>query len=613
MMSLISMSHQFDSKKFLQRVPVEPGVYRMFDDQDQVIYVGKAKQLKKRLSSYFLRQNLDIKTQALVKHIVKIEYTVVHSETDALLLENNYIKQLRPKYNVLLRDDKSYPYIFLSGHKHPRLAYHRGAQRQKGEYFGPYPNASAVRESLHLMQKLFPIRQCEDSFYRARSRPCLQYQIERCLAPCVSGYVSDEDYLEQVRLASLFLKGKNSHVIDELVSHMEQASEQQHYEYAAKLRDQISALTKVVEQQEVSRQAGDMDVIGVAYEHGIACIHVLFIRQGKIFGHRGYHPKVPNHSQLEEVLRAFILQFYFNEKLRQDFPKEIIVSHDFSDSTLFIDCLNEKLPNKVALKTKVRGDRANFLRISLTNAQHSVENQLAQKTTIEQRMRILEQELDVLNPIQRMECFDISHTQGEATVASCVVFHADGPATDHYRRFNIKGIQGGDDYAAMRQALQRRFKTHEHIPDVLFIDGGLGQLHIAEEVIAELIPTVEDRPLLVGVAKGEGRKAGLEKLILGESHDVIRLRSDSPALHLIQHIRDESHRFAITGHRAQRQKARKHSTLEDIPGVGPKKRKQLLQYLGGLQEVRKASVSQLAQVPNIGEDLAQIIYDALRG
>ncbi|MDT3295403.1 excinuclease ABC subunit UvrC [Shewanella sp. SP2S2-6] len=609
------MSNEFNAQSFLRTVSSSAGVYRMYDVKNDVIYVGKAKDLKKRLSSYFRKNLGNVKTQALVSHIHHIDVTLTHSETDALLLENDYIKQYMPKYNVLLRDDKSYPYILLSQHEHPRLAYHRGPQREKGHYFGPYPNGGAVRESLYLMQKLFPIRQCDDLYYKSRSRPCLQYQLSRCSAPCV-GKVSNADYDEQVKLASLFLKGKDQQVISALVNKMELAAEQQAYEQAARFRDQIMALRKVAEQQEVSNNKGDMDVIGVHYSSGIACFHLLFIREGKIFGSRSYYPSVPAQTDMDEVLRSFILQFYLNADIQRTIPKEVVISHNFEELHELETAISEALDKKFSIKTNVRADRASFLRLAVTNATNAVVTRLSHKNTVEQRFVLLEEILELSTPIQRMECFDISHTMGESTVASCVVFNREGPHKGEYRRYNIEGITPGDDYAAMRQAVSRRFDKIEaggKIPDILFIDGGLGQLRIAQKIVDEKFVHLDKAPQLIGVAKGEGRKPGLETLILGDTETSFSLEGDSPALHLIQHIRDESHRFAITGHRNRRQKTRNTSTLESIPGIGPKRRKALLQHLGGLQEVKGASVAELVKVPGISIEMAQTIHDALRG
>ena len=605
----------FDSAQFLKTVSSSAGVYRMYDASGTVIYVGKAKDLKKRLSSYFRKNLNNVKTEALVSHICDIDVTLTHSETDALILENDYIKQYMPKYNVLLRDDKSYPYILLSGHQHPRLAYHRGPKREKGQYFGPYPNGGAVRESLHLMQKLFPIRQCDDLYYKSRSRPCLQYQIGRCSAPCV-GKVSDEEYQEQVKLATLFLKGKDQQVMGSLVGKMELAAQALNYEDAARYRDQIGALRRVVEQQEVSGTSGDMDVIGVYFTSGIACFHLLFIRNGKIFGSRSYYPAVPDKTELDEVLRSFMLQFYLNVDSHRTLPAEIIVSYEFDDIHELEHAIKQALEKSVVIKTKVRSERASFLAIADTNAKNSVETRLSHQNTVEQRFLLLEEALEQTKTIGRMECFDISHTMGESTVASCVVFNREGPHKAEYRRYNIDGITPGDDYAAMKQAISRRFDKIDatgKIPDILFIDGGIGQLRIAQKVVDEKFAELDVAPTLIGVAKGEGRKPGLETLIYGENEIAFNLPTDSGALHLIQHIRDESHRFAITGHRNKRQKTRNTSSLESIAGVGPKRRKALLQYMGGLQQVKAASVAQLTKVPGISLEMAQTIHDALRG
>ncbi|NKF51169.1 excinuclease ABC subunit UvrC [Shewanella sp. WXL01] len=608
------MPNSFSPKAFLKTVTSAPGVYRMYDNAQQVIYVGKAKDLKKRLSSYF-RVNLpNVKTQALVSNIANIDVTVTHSETDALLLENDYIKQYMPKYNVLLRDDKSYPYILLSGHKHPRLAYHRGARREKGQYFGPYPNGGAVRESLHLMQKLFPIRQCQDVYYKSRSRPCLQYQLDRCSAPCV-GIVSDEEYQAQVKLATLFLKGKDKQVISTLVAKMEQAAIDMQYEAAARYRDQIAALRRVAEQQEVSNQSGNMDVIGVHYASGIACFHLMFVREGKIFGSRSYYPSVPAETELDEVLSAFISQFYLNADIQRTVPKEVIINHQFAELKSLQESIEAALEKKFAIKTQVRGDRAKFLALAETNAHNAVVTRLSHKNTVEQRFALLEEALELSTPIGRMECFDISHTMGESTVASCVVFNREGPHKADYRRYNISGITAGDDYAAMQQAISRRFDKIDNsgkVPDILFIDGGIGQLRIAQKVVDDKCQNLDKPPLLIGVTKGEGRKMGLETFLIGGTEQSFELPNDSPAFHLMVHIRDESHRFAITGHRNKRQKTRNTSTLESIAGVGPKRRKALLQHLGGLQEVKGASVAELAKVPGISLEMAQTIHDALR-
>lgn len=608
------MGQTFNAKTFLASVPSSAGVYRMYNADETVIYVGKAKNLKKRLASYFRTQLSNSKTQALVSHIANIDVTLTHSETDALILENDYIKQYMPKYNVLLRDDKSYPYIFLSNHQHPRLAYHRGPKRLSGQYFGPYPNGGAVRESLHLLQKLFPIRQCTDVTYQSRTRPCLQYQIGRCSAPCV-GKISDDDYLQQVQLASLFLRGKDQQVITSLVDKMEQAATELDFERAALLRDQISALRQVAEQNEVASNTADMDVVGVHCASGIACFHILFIRDGKIFGSRSYYPKVPAQTELNEILRSFMLQFYLNQTSQRSMPKQVVINHEFDDLQELAQAITKILGKKVQIQFHVRGEKAKFLRLAVTNATNGVITKLAHKNTVSQRFSLLEQELSLSTPITRMECFDISHTMGESTVASCVVFNREGPDKAEYRRFNISDITPGDDYAAMQQAISRRFSkvtADSKIPNILFIDGGLGQLRMAQKVVDNLCHKLTRVPLLIGIAKGESRKPGLETLIYGNSEQEFTLPADSPALHLIQHIRDESHRFAITGHRNKRQKTRNSSSLESIAGIGPKRRKALLQFLGGIQGVKDASVTELAKVPGISIQMAQMIHDALR-
>ncbi|MGY4015443.1 excinuclease ABC subunit UvrC [Aeromonas molluscorum] len=608
----------FDSKAFLKVVSHQSGVYRMYDSGGTVIYVGKAKDLKKRLASYFRTKVDSIKTRTLVRQISDIQVTVTHTETEALILEHNLIKQYQPRYNVLLRDDKSYPWIVITGHRHPRIGLHRGARKLKGDYFGPYPSGGAVRESLHLMQKIFPVRQCEDAVYANRSRPCLLYQLKRCAGPCVAGLVSEEEYAQQVELARLFLAGKNQQVIGSLVGKMESASGDLRFEEAARYRDQIQALRRVTEQQSVSGNVLDeLDVVGVAFEQGTACIHVLFIRQGKVLGSRSYFPKVPADTDLDEVVQSFLLQFYLSGQGGRQIPSEVLLDVALEDEALIADTLSQTAGYKVRVQSRTRAERARFIKLAAINAQSALRSRLAHQSTMAARLAQLEELLELDAPINRMECFDISHTMGERTVASCVVFNRDGPFSAEYRRFNIEGITGGDDYAAMEQVLERRFGKQQEpdkVPDVLFIDGGLGQLRRAEEILARQLDFLGGKhPLLIGIAKGVTRKAGLETLIMGESHEELHLPADMPALHLIQHIRDESHRFAITGHRARRAKARTTSTLEDIPGVGPKRRQALLKYLGGLQEVKKASVDDLARVPGISTELAQAIHEALHG
>ncbi|MCT8250852.1 excinuclease ABC subunit UvrC [Proteus faecis] len=609
------MEDKFDAKAFLSRLTDKPGVYRMYDATDTVIYVGKAKDLKKRLSSYFRTQVNSRKTEALVKCIANIDVTITHTETEALLLEHSYIQRYQPRYNVLLRDDKSYPYIYLSSDKHPRLASYRGAKHAKGEYFGPFPNSFAVRETLALMQKLFPIRQCEDSVYRNRSRPCLQYQIGRCLAPCVKGYVSDEEYAQQVNYVRLFLSGDDTQVIDGLVKRMEEASQELRFEEAARIRDQIQAVRQVTEKQFVANIGDDLDVISVAFNGAIACVYVLFFRQGKVLGSRSYFPKVPANTSIDEVVQTFIGQFYLQGSAIRTLPTEILLDFNLEDKAILSESISSIAGRKIQIQTKPRGDRARYLKLARTNAATALASKQVEQSTISQRYTSLMSLLD-MKEIKRMECFDISHTMGEQTVASCVVFDMNGPLKSEYRRYNISGITPGDDYAAMNQVLTRRYgKSLEDskVPDIIFIDGGKGQLAQAIEVFDSLnVDWDKSHPKLIGVAKGSDRKAGLETLFFVPEGEGMALPSDSPALHLIQHIRDESHRHAITGHRQRRAKVKNTSSLESIEGVGPKRRQMLLKYMGGLQALRDASVEEIAKVPTISTALAEKIFNALK-
>ncbi|BEM81803.1 UvrABC system protein C [Serratia marcescens] len=609
------MNDRFDAKAFLSTVTSQPGVYRMYDATGTVIYVGKAKDLKKRLASYFRQQVSSRKTETLVKNIAQIDVTVTHTETEALLLEHNYIKLYQPRYNVLLRDDKSYPLIFLSADTHPRLAVHRGAKHAKGEYFGPFPNSYAVRETLALLQKLFPIRQCENSVYRNRSRPCLQYQIGRCLGPCVAGLVSEEEYQQQVDYVRLFLSGKDQQVLHQLIARMEEASKLLNFEEAARIRDQIQAVRRVTERQFVSGDSDDLDVIGVAFDAGMACLHVLFIRQGKVLGSRSYFPKVPGGTDMSEVVQTFVGQFYLQGSQARTLPGEILLDFNLPEKELLAESLSELAGRKIQIQSKPRGDRARYLKLARTNAATALTTKLSQQSTIHQRLAELTKVLN-LSEINRMECFDISHTMGEQTVASCVVFDGNGPVRSEYRRYNISGITPGDDYAAMTQVLKRRYGKaleEKKIPDVIFIDGGKGQLGMAIDVFKSLNVTWDkNKPLLIGIAKGADRKAGLETLFFVPEGEGISLPPDSPALHVIQHIRDDSHNHAITGHRQRRAKVRNTSALELIEGVGPKRRQVLLKYMGGLQPLLNASVEEIAKVPGISQALAEKIYNALK-
>ncbi|MDH5445630.1 MAG: excinuclease ABC subunit UvrC [Gammaproteobacteria bacterium] len=603
----------FDAKAFLKTLPDSPGVYRMLDKREQVIYVGKARNLKKRVKSYFLKNITHPKTRTLVAQICNIEITVTHTENEALLLENNLIKSLKPRYNVLFRDDKSYPYIYLSLDAFPRLAVHRGAQRAKGRYFGPYPSAGAVRETLNLLQKLFPIRQCEDSFYKNRSRPCLQYQIKRCTAPCV-GLIDEQAYQNDLRHAVMFLEGKSTAVIDELADKMDEASVALQYEQAALYRDQIANLRRVQERQYIEGERGNLDVIAAAVQGGVACVQLFTVRGGRNLGNKTFYPKNVEQQVVEELLSAFISQYYLisgeARASKHELPDEILLNAELTDADILASVLSEQAGRKLALSHKLRGERARWLKMAEQNARQALSMRLNSQATLIQRYEALQDVLGFDELPTRMECFDISHTMGEAPVASCVVFDQNGPLKSDYRRFNIEGITPGDDYAAMHQALTRRYKRLKEgegkIPDVLFIDGGKGQVSQARDVMEEL--QIEELTI-IGIAKGPSRKPGLETLCLSEQKRETILPSDSPALHLIQQIRDEAHRFAITGHRQRRQKKRNQSPLEEIPGLGPKRRQQLLRQFGGLQEVARAGVEDLASVQGISRDLAQLIYD----
>ncbi|MGN1393750.1 MAG: excinuclease ABC subunit UvrC [Succinivibrionaceae bacterium] len=606
---------EFDSSAFLATVPHSSGVYRMYNSVNTIIYIGKAKDLKKRLSQYFLKDVNSLKTLKLVSNISHIEFTVTFSESEALILECNLIKKFSPKYNILLKDDKSYPYIFLSEGKHPRINSHRGAKIEKGEYFGPFPSSGAVRDSLHLIQKIFPIRQCADNIYRNRSRPCLMYQLGRCLAPCIKEVCSDRFYQEQVNLLRLFLQGKNQEVLNQLVLKMEQQSENLEFEEAAKTRDQLLALRKIQEQQSVCGEIdNDIDVLGVAISEGIASVHVLFIRNKKILGTRNYFPNLPLDNSIEELTSNFLTQFYLHSHLGRSLPQEIICSLDSSISEPLTTAIKEIHKVNVKILSNVRSERAKYLRLAQANAEASLKAKASHINTIKDRINAFEETFGIYG-IERMECYDISHTMGELTVASCVVFNREGPNTKEYRRFNIAGITPGDDFAAMNQVLTRRFLNikNSEIPQIVFIDGGLGQLHEAENIISEMFSNQEEvvQPTLIGIAKGEGRKPGLETLIMGYTHEEYSLSIDNPALQLVLHIRDESHRFAITGHRNKRQQSRTTSRLQDIPGIGAKRRQTLLKHLGGMQEIFKSSADELAKVPGISKRLAQEIYDFL--
>jgi excinuclease ABC subunit C len=599
----------FDAKPFLKTLTSLPGVYRLLDARGQVLYVGKARNLKKRVSSYFRPHQTSAKVRSLVTQVCAVEVTVTHTEGEALILESHLIKQFKPRYNVLLRDDKGYPYIHLSAEEFPRLSLHRGARRAPGRYFGPYPNAGAVHETLNLLQKVFRLRQCEDSFFRSRRRPCLQYQIQRCTAPC-TGLIDHTGYQRDVHHAILFLEGKSSEVIDALVQRMEAASARLHFEEAAVYRDQIVQLQQIQERQHVSGESGDLDVVACVVQAGAACVQVLFFRDGRLLGNQAFFPRIPEDEDSRQVLGAFLAQYYLNKTP----PAEILVNQELEDAGLLAQVLQERAGRRVVITARVRAERARWLELAQHNAEHALNAHLSGQAGMHRRWQALQAALGLDSIPARLECMDVSHTQGEATVASCVVFTEEGPVKADYRRYNIAGITPGDDYGALRQALTRRYTRlragEGQLPDILFIDGGKGQLTQACAVLTEL--HVEG-VTLIGVAKGPDRKAGLEVLYRAGMEPPLILAADSPALHLIQQIRDEAHRFAITGHRQRRARARTTSTLESIPGVGQKRRQALLKQFGGLRQLSRAGVEDIVRVAGISKELAQRIYDSFHG
>ena len=596
----------FDHKNFLKNASNKPGVYRMYDSEGLLLYVGKAKNLKNRLSSYFNASGLTTKTMALVSRIANIEVTITNSETEALLLEQNLIKKEKPPYNILLKDDKSYPYIYLSNHEYPLLSYARGKKKKNGQYFGPFPSSGAVRESLNFLQRVFKLRNCEDSYFNNRSRPCLQYQIGRCSGPCVD-LITPDAYQSDLNHAKLFLQGKNQYLLTELQQDMEKASISLEFEEAARIRDQIQYLRKVQESQVIEAKQGNVDVVAVVQEQAIWGVHVISVRHGQMLGSRSYYPKFNMDESLEQGLTAFVSQFYL--VMNREIPDELIVSHDLQDKAVIQAALSEQKNKQVKISESVRAERLRWLQMAINNAEEAVRIRIKDKHHILAQYQDLAKELELDEPPTRMECFDISHSHGEATVASCVVFNHEGPLKSDYRKYNIEGEVAGDDYGAMRQALTRRFKkiAEGKTPDLLLIDGGKGQLGVAKEVLAELELT--ERIALLGVSKGVTRKAGMEILLYEGGEFTLDLAS--PALHLIQQIRDESHRFAIQGHRARRAKARGRSILEEIEGIGPKRRKELLRFFGDVGQVKSANVDEISKVPGISRQLAQEIYDAL--
>ncbi|WP_276903768.1 excinuclease ABC subunit UvrC [Frischella perrara] len=608
---------KFDSVSFLKTVPHKPGIYQMFNDKNTIIYVGKAKNLNHRLKSYFNSSKKTLKTDLLVSHIARVEFTLTHTETEALLLEQTYIKKYQPRYNVLLKDDKSYPFIKITKERHPQLSLYRGSiNRKTDEFYGPYPSSYAVKQILILLQKLFPIRQCPDSTYHNRTRPCLQYQIKRCLGPCVAGLVSDEDYQQQVNYVRLFLQGQSETIIETITRDMLQASADLNFEKAAKLRDQLQAIKQINEKQVIYNKNDNLDVIGFHYQLGVACVYILFIRNGQTFGHRAYYPKVPSNTELEEVIETFLGQFYLQGNNNRNIPKKILLNYSLSDRKAMEETLSLVANYQVKLVDEPKGDNLKLLNLAIENAQKEVKNKLLQSSTLKQRYDDLKTFLGI-KEINRMECFDISHFMGKNTIASCVVFDDKGPVKSEFRRYNISSITEGDDYAAMNQVLTRRYNKpdlpEDKIPDVIFIDGGKGQLNQAKTLFDSLdVNWNKDHPILLGVAKGSERKEGLETLFFethGKGH---YLDVHSPALLLIQQIRNASHDHAIIGQRKKNLKQLTESTLEQIEGVGAKRRQALLKHFGGLRELKNATAGEISQVQGISKSLAEKIFEELQ-
>lgn len=600
----------FDHKEFLRSLSTHPGVYRMYDDTDAVIYVGKARNLKNRVSSYFNKAHSS-KTLALVSQIHHIEVTVTRTEGEALLLEDMLIKKYQPRYNVLLRDDKSYPYVYLSTHQtFPRLSLYRGSTKKKqGTFFGPFPGSTAVRQSIHLLHRLFRLRQCTDSYFRNRSRPCLQYQIKRCSGPCV-GLISEKEYARDINHTLLFLKGKTKQVISDMMVAMEQASMDMEFELAAAYRDRISHLRQVLEKQYVSgTRRASIDVVACDIKGGQCCVQVFYFREGANQGNKAFYPKVPSQDINEaQLLDAFISQYYLSNRI----PEELIVSHEPESRAVLEEVFSERVERQVRIKHRVRSERARWLQNAVHNAQEALEARLNSRSSQHKRLSELRKLLHLDELPKRMECFDISHTQGNQTVASCVVFDENGAIKSDYRRFNIRDITPGDDYAAMAQALERRYsrvlKEEGLIPDIIFIDGGKGQLSAAVKVMQMLMA---DGPLLVGVSKGPDRKPGMERLHIPDMPRPVEPGARSAALLLIRQIRDEAHRFAITGHRQQARKKTTRSSLEAIEGLGPKRRQALIKHFGGIHGIKRAGVEDIQQVNGISPSLARRIYDYL--
>ena len=621
----ISSPDGFDSRGFLSQLTVEPGVYRMYDASGDLLYVGKARNLKKRVSTYFLRASGDARIESMVSQIARVEVTITHSEDEALILESNLIKEFNPRYNIVYRDDKSYPYVRFSDHEFPRISYYRGAKVGRDKYFGPFPSAHAVRETLFILQKLFLLRPCRDSFFANRRRPCLQHQIQRCSAPCV-GLISSQEYGLELRKAARLLEGRADELARDLGEDMERAAESLEYELAAKIRDQIIALKRVREHRGITGGARDLDAIAVAPHAGGSCLVVVSVRDGINLGHRSHFPKHSADADASELIESFISQHY----LQQPPPSEILISHPLDDASWLEEAVSAAAKKRIHIRHPRRGLKVRLVEMATSTAQQALSARLAEDASMDQRRSELARLLELDKLPERLECFDISHTRGERTVASCVVFNAQGPHKSAYRKFNIEtlepgeqvtevsedpraAITRGDDYAAIQQAVLRRFARvssgESPAPDVLFIDGGAGQLGAALNALQSL---GLERQRVVAIAKGPERRPGMEELILPEREAPLKLPPDSPALHLIQSIRDEAHRFAITGHRGRREKSRLASGLETIEGLGPNRRRALLKAFGGVAQIKRASIEQIAQVPGISRTLAVRVHAFFR-
>lgn len=599
---------EFDGKKFARRLTAGPGVYLMRDADGTALYVGKAANLRKRVSSYFDARPKVERIMRMVARIQSIEVSLTRTEAEALLLENEWIKSLKPRYNVLLRDDKSYPWVMLgTDHAFPRIAFHRGGKDKGRLYLGPYPSASSVRESINLIQKLFLLRNCEDSYFSHRTRPCLQYQIKRCTAPCVDK-ISTQEYAGQVEDALLFLRGQSQKVITRLIGRMENAATSLLYEQAAQYRDQISHLKQMQARQFVSSGNGDLDIIALARLQRTCAIEVISVRGGRSLGQRDYFPTQSEGHSDAEVLQAFLGQYYSERKP----PSELIISHALEQEKLFEMVFSERCGHKVHIQSHPRSHRRQWLELAGRNALNALHMRGSESSRINTQFEALAELLQLEEVPAIIECFDVSHTSGHKTVASCVVFGHEGPIKSSYRRYNLSGFEPGDDYAAMREVLGRRYRKLQreegHLPDLILVDGGKGQLGIAMEVLADC--GLSDLPLM-GVAKGPSRRAGYEEWVLPVAPHRLQPGPESAASHLIQQVRDEAHRFAITGHRGRRQKAVVHSILEDIPGIGARRRRALLTHFGGIQGVRKAGIEELAGIPGINRQLAERIFKAL--